>query len=235
MNYLLVKMGGSGIRFNSDIPKQYIKINGQPLFYWLLRNYESLGLIHGYFLVSNKDWIDYTEQIASRLLGNKLLGVISGGSTMSQSIYNGVMYARRYVCDDDILLIHDVTNPIVAKDMINEVIEAAKEYGFSVLTTEQVHTIYQVNENNEIESVISKQEVTSGYSPEAFVYVNIYDCYSNAKTSELEKMTSAIALAKAHNAKAKAIKTNIVNLKITYKNDLEVYKKLIERNNENGL
>ena len=229
MLYLLVKMGGSGVRFGADIPKQYVEVKGKPLFCWLLDQYKSLNIIDGYILVSNPNWIDYTEEYAKTILGDKLVGVIPGGDTMSKSIYNGVMYAKDYLHDDDILLIHDVTNPVVATNQIMEVVNETQKNDFCVLTTEQVHTIYHIDANNNIEYVIPREEVSSGYSPEGFRYKKIFECYSKAKPDELEKMTSAIALAKAHNATVKAVKSHIVNLKITYKEDLETYKRIVER------
>lgn len=229
MIYLLIKMGGNGDRFAADIPKQYVELNGQPLFYWLLNQYKNMGIVNGYILVSNQNWINYTQEIAERLLGDKLLGVVCGGDTASKSIYNGVMFARNYLKDDDVLLVHDVSSPVVAIEEIGDVVDAAREYGFCVLTTEQVHTIYHIDEENYIEYVIPRQEVSSGYSPEGFLYGKIYDCYSNAKPEELVQMTSAIALAKAHNARPKAIKSHIINLKITYKEDFDIYKRIVER------
>ena len=226
---LLVKMGGSGVRFGADIPKQYVELNGHPLFYWLLIQYKSLNIVDKYILVSNPNWLQYTERIAREVLGEQLLGVVAGGDTMSKSIYNGVMYGRSVLSDDDVLLIHDVTNPVVADEQIPEVIAAARDRGFCVLTTEQVHTIYHIDSDDNIEYVIPRQEVSSGYSPEGFLYGKIYECYSKAEKGELEHMTSAIALAKAHNAQPKAIKSHIINLKITYQEDFDIYKRIVER------
>ena len=219
-------MSGKGERFNSQTPKQFADVNGHPLFYCLLDQYRQAGFIDGYFLVTNPEWIDYVKTVSFQLLGNKVLGVIPGGDTMSKSIYNGIMYSRDYVSDEDILLIHDVTNPIVDIDKIPEVISVSKQYGFCVLGTEQVHTIYRIDQDNNIEAVIPRQEVSSGYSPEGFVFKNIYNCYTNANESELECMTSAIALAKAHGVTAKIVKSHIPNLKITYKEDLEIFKRI---------
>lgn len=225
---LLVKMGGNGVRVGAEIPKQFMELKGKPLFYWLLKQYESLGMIDGYFLVSHPDWMQYTKDIAGQLLRDKVWGVIPGGNTMSKSIYNGIMYARDFMSDEDVLLVHDVTNPVVATNQIPNVVSDAREYDFCVLTTEQVHTIYHIDSDNNIEYVIPKQEVSSGYSPEGFLFGRIYECYKKSNVDELEHMTSAIALAKGHGARIKAIKSHIINLKITYKEDLDAYERIIE-------
>ena len=42
MNYLLLMMGGSGTRLGADRPKQYIEIDGIPIFFYILRSYNKL-------------------------------------------------------------------------------------------------------------------------------------------------------------------------------------------------
>lgn len=90
MNVLILKMGGTGSRFGSDIPKQFHEFNGKPLFTHVLREYEEIGIIDKYIIVCHKDWIDYTIPFSTECVGDKLLAVIPGGDTGAKSIKNGV-------------------------------------------------------------------------------------------------------------------------------------------------
>lgn len=224
----IIKMGGKGVRFGADIPKQYCKIGDKPLFCHLLEKYYTIDCIDKFIIVTNGDWLDYTKEYASKILGNKLLGVIKGGSTGAKSIYNGVVFAHNYLNDDDIILTHDVTNPIIIPEKISEVVETAKHYDFAVLVTEQVHTIYKIDESGFITDTINRNYVCSGYSPEAFKFGKIYNCYVNATDEELESMTSAVALANKYDAKVKIVVANLINLKITYKSDFDILEKMLK-------
>lgn len=226
MNILILKMGGSGTRFGSDIPKQYHEFNGQPLFVHILQEYEKIGIINKYIIVSNKDWIEFSLKYASSILGEKLVDVIPGGETGAKSIKNGVMCARKIASENDIILLHDATNPVVVYGKIPEVICAGKKYGFATLGMEQVHAIYSKDNDEFATGIIDKKTIISGYSPEAFLFKYLYDCYSTATEEELETATSAISLAKWHNAKVKIIVASFLNLKITYHDDLEIFKKV---------
>ena len=35
-NILLLMMGGSGTRFGADIPKQFVEVNGKPVFSYIV-------------------------------------------------------------------------------------------------------------------------------------------------------------------------------------------------------
>ena len=54
----------------------------------------------------------------------------------------------------------------------------------------------------------------------------IYDIYTSTPLEDLDKFTSAGALALAHNIPMKVVPTNLINLKITYKHDMDVFRKL---------
>lgn len=229
MNVLILKMGGTGSRFGSDIPKQFHEFNGKPLFTHVLREYEEIGVIDKYIIVCHKDWIDYTIPFSAECVGDKLLAVIPGGDTGAKSIKNGIMYIKDYADDNDIILLHDATNPVIVKDKIPEIIQSAFVYGFATLGLEQVHAIYEKSDDNFAMRTLNKNTVTSGYSPEAFLFKYIYECYSTATDDELETATSAIALARWHHATAKIIIGNFINLKITYKDDLDAFRKLYKK------
>ena len=67
----------------------------------------------------------------------------------------------------------------------------------------------------------------SGASPEAFRYGDIYRIYTESTQEELESMTSAGAIALAHGIQMEVVPANVLNLKITYPGDMDVFKSLI--------
>lgn len=233
MNCLIFMMGGSGVRFGAKIPKQYVKVNGMPVFAYTLGKYCECSFIDKILIVSNSDWIDYTVKIADQLLGEKLLGVISGGRTRSHSVKNGVNFCENYLDDDDIVLIHDASNPFLETDAIKRAIEVVKKFPMVCVGTDQYHTLYK-RTDDVISRVVPRETVCSGYSPELFRFSLLYEFYAKANDETLENMTSAMALALSNNIEVKYIPANIINLKITRKNDMEAFKLLI-RDEENIL
>lgn len=228
MNCVMVKMGGKGVRFGEEVPKQFYEINGKPLFAYVLEQYLNLNYIDKYIIVTNNNWLEYTLIYANQILGDKLLEVIPGGETNAMSIYNGVICASKYLSANDILLIHDVTDPIVDSVNVKVAIEEAEKYNVAALYTEQVHSIYKKNNEDFVEKTIPKNEVGPGYSPEAFMFDKIYKCYKNATEQELKDMTSAVALVTAHGEKIKLVQSHVLSLKITYREDIEIFRAILQ-------
>lgn len=229
-NIALLMMGGSGIRCGAPIPKQFVKVKDKPIFSYILKGLDKLNDIDNIIIVVHKDWIAYTQKSCEELGIKKVYGVVEGGSTRSESVLNGLNKAKEIATDDDIVMMIDTTHPYVDKQGISDLIKAVKECGGATLGQRQYDTCYRIDENDMLVEVIPRQEIVSGASPEGFLFKTIYDIYNNSTKEELDKMTSTGAIALAHNVKMKICTLNTLNLKITYPNDLEILKYLIDYN-----
>ena len=229
MNHCLLMMGGVGSRFGADCPKQYVEIDGKPIFIYILEKLAQLSFIDRIIVVSNAYWIDFVHQSINRFMSCNLEKIIvtEGGATRSESVKNGLIALEKFAEDDDVVLIHDTTHPYVDEKGTLAVIDAVKKYGGATLGSCQYDTCYQMNENHEIEKVIPRQFLVSGASPEAFLFRKIYDIYMNSTQRELEMMTSAGAIALAHHIKMVVVPADVLNLKITYPNDLDLFRILL--------
>ena len=213
-------MGGKGTRLGADRPKQYIEIDGIPIFAYILKSYNQLQCIDEIIIVSNEIWIDYVEKWINLIQIDKPLSIVAGGKTRSHSLYNGLKAISDKAENEDIVLLHDATHPYVDEKGTVEVIKAIDEYGGATLGAYQYDTVYRMNEDGFITGVIPRQELVAGASPEGFKFGEIFPIYDAADDEELEQMTSGGALALEHGIKMKTIEANIINLKITYPNDL---------------
>ncbi|MCR4842485.1 MAG: 2-C-methyl-D-erythritol 4-phosphate cytidylyltransferase [Eubacterium sp.] len=230
MNILLMMMGGSGTRFGADIPKQYILVNGCPIFSYILEGYQNCDFIDMMVVVTHKDWTDYVEEWKDKLNLDKLKIITNGGGTRSESVLNGLRSLEGTASEKDVILIHDATHPYVDVEGTKKIIEAVKKYGGATLGQCQYDTVYQMNEEtNMLEKVIPRQQIVSGASPEAFFYGDIHRIYTESTMEELEQMTSAGAIALAHDIRMQVIPAEVLNLKITYKKDMDVFLQMIHQ------
>ena len=229
MNHCLLMMGGVGSRLGADRPKQYVEVDNKPVFIYILKKLVKMDCIDKIVIVSNAYWIEFVHQSIKEHLKHDTDKIIvtEGGATRSESVKNGLTALEKYAEDDDVVLIHDTTHPYVDEKGTVAVIEAVKEYGGATLGACQYDTCYRMNERREIEEVIPRQFLVSGASPEAFKFRKIYDIYRNSTREELESMTSAGAIALAHNLKMVVVPADVLNLKITYQNDMEIFKLLV--------
>lgn len=225
-NHVLLMMGGSGTRLGADRPKQYIEVADQPIFAYILQKYDRQKEIDSIVIVSHEAWSDYVTEWKDRLNLKKEIHVVAGGANRSESVKNGLTKLRDYAADDDFVLIHDATHPYVDEKGTAEVISALHTYEGATLGAYQYDTVYQVDDDDVISQVVPRRYIVSGASPEAFHFKRIYDIYAGATDAELEAMTSAGAIALEHGIRMKVVAANVINLKITYKNDMDAFMKM---------
>ena len=232
MNILLLMMAGSGRRFGADIPKQFVEVDGKPVFSYILKGYDKCSLVDQIVVVTHPDWVDFVEEWKQRLGICKLFAIVPGGDTRSESVRNGLIAAYPLGEQDEkaVVLIHDATHPYVDEEGTRLVIEAVHQYGGATLGERQYDTVYQIDAETELlECVVPRQKIVAGASPEAFFFRDLYKIYMESTREEMEKMTSAGAIALHHGIKMKSVDANVINLKITYKNDMEGFKALVKQ------
>lgn len=224
-NYFLVMMGGSGTRFGASVPKQFVEVGGRHVFLYLLDAIESLSVADGFVVVSHKDWVDYIKEVTKGKY-SKMLAVVEGGDCRSKSVYNGLKELKKYAKDEDNVLIHDATHPHLDGAKIPELIKQIDLYSAATLVSSVYDTCYIKKEDGLIDHVVDRKTVAVGASPEGFKMGVIYPIYDNASEEELEKMTSAGAIWLSSGGEMGTVVSELLNLKITYPNDMELYKLL---------
>ena len=168
--------------------------------------------------------LEYAEGLGVK----KLRNVVAGGDTRSGSVKNGLKELSTFAAAEDIVMIHDATHPYVDRDAIKKIERAVREYGGATLGQRQYDTVYQMNKDTHmLEKVVPREEIVSGASPEAFRFGDIWNIYTESTEEELSKMTSAGAMALHYGIPMQVIDTELINLKITYKHDLEAFYNLI--------
>lgn len=226
--FVLYMMGGSGTRFGAEKPKQFMIVKNNPVFLYPLFKYEEMADIDGIVIVCNSLYLEEAKQYIDKALLKKVISIVPGGETRSESVFNGLTALKQFAKEKDVVLIHDATHPFVDKENTSLLIKKIEKYGAGTMVNYIYDTAYIKDDNGFLVSTIDRRSLAVGASPEGFLFGIISDIYFNTAKSELEKMTSAGALALHFKIKMMVIEINLLNLKITYKRDMELFDSLIE-------
>lgn len=226
--YTLLMMGGIGTRFGADVPKQFTMVDEKPLFTYIAQKLARQECISGIVVVVTESWLDYTKYWIGKLNIGKIINVVKGGDTRSESVHNGLKALIGIASDNDPVLMHDATHPYVDEEGTRKVSEMVCNYGSATLASLNYDTTYLMDDNNNIVKVIPRKNVIVGASPEGFRFRQIFDIYENTPKEDLEKMTSVGAIALAHNIPMKVVPSPVLNLKITYPEDMNLFLKLFK-------
>ncbi len=118
--HAIVLAGGDGNRFGGELPKQFVRLAGDPILLRTLRRLAG-ARIERLVVVSHPAWIEETR----RLIGDAGLTmdvvVVAGGATRNESTRNGLDALGG--ADDDVVLVHDAVRPLLPLEVIQRAIE----------------------------------------------------------------------------------------------------------------
>ena len=116
----IVLSAGRGSRMKSDVPKQYMDLNGKPVIYYSLKAFEENGF-SSIVLVCGKDDVEYCQkEIVEKYNLTSVKAVVPGGKERYHSVFEGL----KAVEGADYVFIHDGARPMISQDIINRLKEA---------------------------------------------------------------------------------------------------------------
>lgn len=116
----IVLAAGKGKRMNSGIRKQYMLLDGRPLVYYSLKQFEQ-SAVSDIILVTGEDEREFCrKEIVERYGIGKVMAVVSGGKERYHSVYEGLKYlgSRGGYGQGDYVMIHDGARPFADGEII---------------------------------------------------------------------------------------------------------------------
>ena len=156
MNIAIIFAGGSGVRMGAGMPKQFLEINGKPIIIHTLDNFQNNPLIDKIYIACKSDYIEKLKYMIDYYRITKTKGIVEGGKTGQDSIYNGLTYALKENPEDSIVLLHDGVRPYISDDVIEKNIESVKKYGTAITCTAFFETPV-VSESRDIVEICSQR------------------------------------------------------------------------------
>ena len=129
---VIIAAAGTGKRMGSSIPKQYLKIGGEPILLKSIRAFCDNKEIDWIVVVTNGDYIQACLEMKDRYGLDKIQAVIEGGEERQDSVYRAIVEIDRLCPEIEYVLVHDGARPFVRQETINAVLEAAEEKGAAV-------------------------------------------------------------------------------------------------------
>lgn len=120
--------GGRGRRFGPAArkPKQFLPLAGKPLLYWSLRTFQASPAVSDVVVVVPRDFLAWTGSFLRRQKLSKVSAVVEGGPERADSVWRGYVSLPRR---DDVVLVHDAARPLVTREIVTRVAQAARRYG----------------------------------------------------------------------------------------------------------
>ncbi|PKO46052.1 MAG: 2-C-methyl-D-erythritol 4-phosphate cytidylyltransferase [Betaproteobacteria bacterium HGW-Betaproteobacteria-4] len=214
-HYAIVPAAGSGSRFGSEKPKQYLDLLGRPLIFHTLKALTACPDIERVWVVLAPDdpwWprFDWSE------LGAKLETVRCGGATRAESVSNGLRAAAMVAADDDWILVHDAARPCLSAAMLDALFaELANDPVGGILAVPVADTIKRADAEQRVAATESRDGLWQAQTPQMFRYGQLEKSLKNEMA-----VTDEAGAIEAMGLKPKLVRGDSTNLKVTYPADL---------------
>lgn len=220
-----------------DIPKQFINVYDKPVLIYTLEGFQKHPQIDAIEVVCIDGWHDVLWAYAKQFNISKLKWVVSGGSTGQESIRNGVYNLEGKCSEDDIVVIHDGIRPLVDETVLTDVILKAQQYGNAVTSLPYNEQIFVVDDDISTVKYIPRETLRRVSTPQAYKFSKLLGGYKKAFAEGIGiygssyTNTMMVELGERLYFAAGSDK----NIKLTTKDDLEMFKAYLKSDKDNWL
>ena len=229
MNVALLLSGGRGSRIGSEIPKQYIEVNGAPIIYYALKTLMLHEMIDAVQVVAEAEYETMIRDVVSRIasecgheeLALRFKGISAPGENRQLSILNGLKDIRKYASDADTVLIHDAARPCLSAELINECYEAIIGHEGVLPVLPMKDTVYYSNNGQRVSTLLERNKIFAGQAPELFLIGKYYDANQDLLPDKILDVKGSTEPAIMAGMDVVMIPGDEANYKITTKADLD--------------
>ncbi|MBR2876345.1 MAG: 2-C-methyl-D-erythritol 4-phosphate cytidylyltransferase [Clostridia bacterium] len=226
MLYYMIMAGGIGSRMNSpELPKQYLKVDDEPILVKTIRNFEDFGSFAAGVVCCPIDWIEYTKAMLLEYgVSSGNITVISGGKNRNCSVKNGCRFlSENYkITDDDIVLTHDAVRPFINSRIIKENISAVNESGAANTVMPVYDSIIRSDCGNFLTDLVNREGVYRVQTPQSFKLKSLEKVINSLNDEELAFYTDVASIFHDKGFEVKLVRGSDDNIKITTPFDLAV-------------
>jgi 2-C-methyl-D-erythritol 4-phosphate cytidylyltransferase len=205
--------------------KQFTELGGTPILIHTLRKFAAIPEVTEIWVALRQSEIagfrTRLEQEAPDVLRKKI-EFVEGGEQRQQSVANALQAISASA--EDIVLVHDAVRPLVAPEIIEDVLRAAEKHGAAIAGLPAVDTVKQVERKPEgavIHTTIPRASVVLAQTPQGFRYPLLKKAFDDA-TADGFLGTDEASLLERAGIPVAVVMGSPRNLKITAPADMEL-------------
>jgi len=227
MNIAVIFAGGSGKRMNTvSRPKQFLELRGKPIIIYTLEQFDTHPDIDGIVVVCIEPWIPFLKKQLKKFEITKVVDIVPGGETGQDSIYNGLICARKHFAEDSCVLIHDGVRPLITQQTITDNINKVHERGNCITCIPATET-FVVKEGNDL-TIPSRANSLIARAPQSFILRDILAAHEKAKEEGMHDFIDSCTMMSYYGHHMNTIIGPMENIKITTPTDFFIFRAMVE-------
>ena len=158
----IIVAAGSSQRMKG-VDKLLASLRGRPLAGYSIEAFARHPAIDELVVVASDQNLDQVRTIAADIGGDRAT-VVPGGRRRRDSVLAGLLAAG----DCDLVVVHDAARPLVDADMIDAVLDGARELGAALCAVPVSDTVKRADPIGRVSSTVTREGLWLAQTPQAF-------------------------------------------------------------------
>lgn len=221
-NYAVIVAGGSGSRFGSAVPKQFVPMCGKPVLMHTIAKFASVSDTSIILVIPQAHfgwWQELCEE-HNFVIPHK---VVAGGSSRFQSVKNALATIANAEAGD-IVSVHDGVRPLVSVELIARAFEQARKQGSAIPVVPVTDSVRKVSGSQS--EALERSALRAVQTPQVFDARLLLSAYD---TEFSEFFTDDASVVETAGHSVSLIDGETTNIKITHPIDLIVAEHIVKR------
>ncbi len=216
--YSIIVGGGSGSRMQSDLPKQFLLLNGKPVLMHTIEAFHFSELHPEIILVLNVDFHPYWEKLCEEYNFNIPHQLVRGGLQRFHSVKN----ALKLIKNNAIVAVHDAVRPLPGESTITSAFREAEKFGTAVTAVKSSSSVRQ--QRGEETVGLRREDIFLVQTPQVFKSDILHKAY---KQNYRIEFTDDASVVERSGVEVRLVEGENSNIKITYPEDIVIAEALI--------
>ena len=210
---IILMAAGTGERMNSDIPKQFIEVNGLPIIIHTYNVFKKIDHLNICLVLPKTDFTKWSNYINKFIDKNDI--IVQGGDHRNISVRNGVNAIKS---KNGLIGIHDGVRPFLSTELINSLFTEAEKNGNAIPFTQTINSLRKIDGNKNFS--VDRSKYVQIQTPQIFEIKLIKDSLNS-----IEKIsyTDEASLIEELGLDINLVEGEVENIKITTKKDLNYF------------
>ncbi|MDT3694994.1 MAG: 2-C-methyl-D-erythritol 4-phosphate cytidylyltransferase [Ignavibacterium sp.] len=218
----IIPAGGKGFRSGFSTPKQYLKINGKEIIVYTLQTFQKNKLVNKIIVSAEAAYFDKLLNLIKKYKLTKVKLIVEGGITRQQSVFNAVYSSEAQ--ENDLLIVHDAARALLPRSVLTKSILSAKKNGNALVCIKAKDTL--IKGRKFVNEYLNRDGVYYVQTPQIFKYKVLLKALLKAEKENFVG-TDESMLVRRSGKRVNIVEGSVLNFKITTKDDLELFRKII--------
>lgn len=217
---MIIVAGGIGKRMKTEIPKQFIPVNGRPVLMHTFEKFRSFSEALNFYLVLPEFHFDDWQALQRKYAFKIPHELVKGGGERFFSVKNAL---EQIPHEDGLVAIHDGVRPLVDTAVIKTAFETAGKKGNAIPAVMPGQSLRQLGEKGGSRAV-DRSKFRMIQTPQVFRLKEIKKAYAQEYKSHY---TDDATVLESFGKEIHLIEGNAENIKITQPGDLKIAEALL--------